>query len=380
MRICKSCGSQLGDLALFCHICGASQKRTSPIHLPKISMVSIALLMIGLIVGFGVGAALFAASQSPSMKSAGTEQVVFRFDDVSDSYKDSIMPLLSLALDRNLKVTLAVIAGELSDQDLVNLVERGVGKGLFEVAIHGWHHEDLTAPGTDVTGIIQMSMNKLQSLFPGASISTVITPYQAVSDNVLNAAHSLGLTYVSGDLDYGEPFDRSDGMKYRPATVGTAWIDYPAGAWYESDLSSIKADIALSLQAYGHAMVLFHPQQFRTNGSFDKTKLKLVRDLVIWAQARMTTLRIDELNTVNLGPKELRVNLFANYALKAIILAKKVANLHTQTNQSARELAKAEDEFNKGVQYQALGQYDEAIAYYRPAAKSADMSMQLLRL
>lgn len=380
LKVCKSRGSELGDLALFCHVCDASQKQTSPKSLPKMPIVSIALLMIGLIVGFGVGSALYAAFQRPATKAASTEQIAFRLDDVSDAYRDSIMPFLRFALDRNMKVTLATIAGDISNQDLVNLIEAGVRKGILEVAIHGWHHEDLTIPGTDVTGIIQMSMNRLQSLFPGASISTLITPYEAVSDNILNAAHIMGLTYVSGDLDYGEPFDCSDGVKYRPATVGTAWIDYPAGAWHEFDLPSIKADIAFSFQAYGHAMVLFHPQQFQTTGSFDQTKFDLVRDLVIWAQTRMMTMRIDELSTVNLGPKELRVNLLANSALRAIILAKKVANFHTQTNQSVWELAKAEDEFNKGIQYQAFGQHDEAIAHYRSAAKHADMSMQLLRL
>ena len=371
-------------MALYCHICGETQKRQLKLsNIPKISRVSIALLLLGLVLGAAIPLIWFSQAAvspaTPQSSPPSSDILVFRLDDISDSYKSSIMPFLTFALNNNIKLTLAVIVGDLNDKDIVNVVESGVQKGIFEVAVHGWHHEDLTAPGTNVIDILQRSITKLHTLFPGANVTTVITPYQAVNDHVLDAGHASGLTFVSGDLFYGEPFDRADGMRYRPATVGTAWIDYAAGAWYQVDLPTIKSDIALAMQAYGHAIVLMHPQQYETAGNFDQTKLNELEQLMEWAQPRMTLLRIQDLNSVMLGPITIRVNLFATGALRAIVLAKQVASLHTQTNQSVSVLNQAEQEFNMGIQYSASNQYNDAISQYRLASHDADESMQLLQ-
>ena len=65
MKICRNCGRQLSDLAQFCEACGQPQPRTA-ISRPSLGpwIIAAVLLLVGVAVGFGMGAAAFTGSRA----------------------------------------------------------------------------------------------------------------------------------------------------------------------------------------------------------------------------------------------------------------------------------------------------------------------------
>ncbi|GEM_PF-3256389 len=189
--------------------------------------------------------------------------IVLRFDDVRDTaYRDSNVAFLEMMLQRKVKVTLGVVAGDFGADPLLSLVRKGVQEGYFEIAVHGWLHENFTALGEmERIELIRNAKNKLQILIPEATISTLIPPYEAVDVTVLEAAAENGLKFVTSDIAHGEPYDW-DGVKFLSKTVDTAMPGpRPDDQWTQFDQASIVQEIERSFTTYGYAMAVIHPQQ-----------------------------------------------------------------------------------------------------------------------
>lgn len=193
----------------------------------------------------------------------GGRPIVLRFDDVRDSaYRDGITAFLEMMLQKKVKVTLGIVAGDFGAEPLLSLVRRGVQEGYFEVAIHGWLHEDFAALGeTQMTELIRNAKNKLQGLFPETTVSTLIPPFEEVNTEVLRAAAANGLRYVTSDLAHGQPYDW-DGVRFLPKTVDTGMPGLRADdQWTMYDQATTINAVEKSIATYGYAIITVHPQQ-----------------------------------------------------------------------------------------------------------------------
>jgi len=251
--------------------------------------------------------------------------LILRLDDVSDAplYLEALETCLTVMLDKKAKMTLGVIAGYLNDERLLSLLRRGVKEGYFEIAIHGWNHENLTSlEHKTQVDLIANATRTLQSLIPEAKISSLVAPYNEVDVNVIRAATENGLKYVSGDLLHGKPSDIGE-VRYRPVTVDTA---RGSSEWVNLDLDIVISRVRDSWRTYGYAMVVFHPQQFirYTNGTavggVDKTRLRLIETLVDWAKTEADVILLDELPELNRSSADIPMAYGAILALAASLL------------------------------------------------------------
>ncbi len=72
--------------------------------------------------------------------------VVFRLDDVQDNtFRSGQIATMELFLSKNQTLSLGLIMDLIgNDSSVLDKVQEGVSKGLFELAVHGWDHTDYT--------------------------------------------------------------------------------------------------------------------------------------------------------------------------------------------------------------------------------------------
>lgn len=239
-----------------------------------------------------------------------------RLDDVQDYWPpQGTIAFLEKMIEKDVKVTVAVIAnGFGSDHDLLNLVRQGVEKGLFDVAVHGWDHEDFSTLdyGSQVR-LLHDAKEKLEELFPGVKISTFVPPYNAMNIDTLEAAAENNLECISGAVDPANPNPhdptlpigwsmKSEGkVIFRPSTVDTAWAEGPDWYWQQADLRFIKARVKTSMDLVGYAMFLLHPQQFfegdsNVRESWRQDRFDAIMNLIDWAKENGKIVQLEDLN------------------------------------------------------------------------------------
>jgi peptidoglycan/xylan/chitin deacetylase (PgdA/CDA1 family) len=209
--------------------------------------------------------------------------VIFRMDDVKDCWvRAAQLALMDLFITRNQNLSMGLVMNSLgNDTELIEKVNEGSSRKLFELCLHGWDHLDYTKLNEDQQEhSLLKAKEKMAALF-GCSSSVFIAPYGLFDRNTIEAMGNTGLKILSanGSAEYSfdknkstyvakrtiNPIEGNEATKnhtiyHLPTTIPFKLylkgkrIDIPI----ENALSYILANVA----HYGYAVVVFHPQDF----------------------------------------------------------------------------------------------------------------------
>jgi hypothetical protein len=96
-------------------------------------------------------------------------------------------------------------------------------------------------------------------------------------EDTLAAMNEEGYNIISTVADYVEPGLMSNVISL-PATIELS--DFSNGIWNMKSLDSIKAEISRSVQKYGFAVIVTHPQEFINDGELNQVNTELYRALL----------------------------------------------------------------------------------------------------
>jgi len=194
--------------------------------------------------------------------------LVVRVDDIQDcAFKDAQLFLLSHSVDNKLPFSLGIIAGLFgSDVEIVEAVKSAVAFGS-EVTVHGWQHENLA----ELSLIEQMKLlfdaktriNEVLNVSP-----TILTPPMfSFNNETLTAMEREGYKILSTSSDLHNVGIIAETINI-PATVELS--NYANGTWTMKTKELLNLELKKSVQTYGYAVLLTHPQEFIKNGILDK--------------------------------------------------------------------------------------------------------------
>jgi peptidoglycan/xylan/chitin deacetylase (PgdA/CDA1 family) len=223
--------------------------------------------------------------------------VVFRMDDIQDYFvRSAQLAIMNQFTERNQSLTLGIIMNAIgNDSEIINKVKQGNSSGLFELAVHGWNHTNyINLTEEEQRLSLEDARKKMIKLFGNAS-ELFIPPYNAFNDNTLNAMRQVEMKIIDGNASSidqlqlkGNSNDSSNNTKesattlpspleskkifYIPATI--SFKDYYGGKYLRNSDQSILNNVTNSIDIYGYAVVVLHPQDFMriaANGSLTST-------------------------------------------------------------------------------------------------------------
>ena len=156
---------------------------------------------------------------------------------------------------------------------LVEKIEYGKNRGLFELALHGWDHADYAKLNEkEQEDSLYKAAEKMQNLFDVSS-KTFIPPYNSFNNSTLQAMNNVGIRIISSMLNYEDEKDI-----FRMETNENIITDpdrtyhVPETACFEKwdrngypkriPIKQILDDIDVSLWHYGYAVITLHPITF----------------------------------------------------------------------------------------------------------------------
>ena len=206
--------------------------------------------------------------------------VIFRLDDVQDYYLNSVqIEILQKFIDKNSNVTIGVIGNFTgNDQFVVSKVQQGHFTGLFELAIHGWNHNDYSNstlyPLQKQKDDIQLTSDKMESLW-GRNSTIFLMPFNSYNNDTLNAMQSKNLKIIGSE--FGQELDLNDVYIANPPSNTTdsfgiyhlpqAIEYYSTASNTKTPLNTIMTIVNSTIATYGYAVVTLHPQDFSEKSS-----------------------------------------------------------------------------------------------------------------
>jgi peptidoglycan/xylan/chitin deacetylase (PgdA/CDA1 family) len=192
--------------------------------------------------------------------------VAFRLDDIQDYFLDHVQLEVMRALEkRNASLTVSVIGNYFgSDPMIVNYVKSRAGNPSFEVANHGWNHEDFTIFSTEEQSALVQKTNKKIFDLLGVKPSVFIAPYNIINNNTFAAAKENDIRYINANVTYEPPYDiGSNQSLYRlPETVLIGDLNADDTYWITFGHQKVFDEVEDGLDRHGFAVVTMHPQDF----------------------------------------------------------------------------------------------------------------------
>ena len=207
----------------------------------------------------------------------GQPALVMRVDDIQDfAFREAQLFLLNESMINQIPLSLAVIAGMFgADREIVQTVKLAVSLGS-EVAVHGWKHEDLTELSSREQAVLLVQSRSRIKEVLDFDTRVLVPPAFSYNEGTLAAMHEAGYNIMSTSADVSEPGLISEVISL-PATVELS--DYSNGAWNMKSLDSVKAEISRSIQKFGFAVIVTHPQEFIAAGELNQVNMELYRTL-----------------------------------------------------------------------------------------------------
>lgn len=220
--------------------------------------------------------------------------VAVRIDDVQDFYcRDAQFILFEYSLNNSIPATLAIIPRFFGqDKELVDAVKSVTLSG-FEVAVHGWEHEDLTRLSLEEqqTRLQQGKAHLSEVLSVNASV--LVPPMFSYNNDTLVAMHTNGLKIVSGLSELQPPAPASEGIISIPATVELS--DFANGTWKMKSADSVTEEVNASIHLHGYAVIVTHPQEFMKDGALSREALQEYNTLIQTMKPRYSFTTLDGL-------------------------------------------------------------------------------------
>jgi len=203
--------------------------------------------------------------------------VIFRLDDISDGYLDAEqLKIMDIFLSKGEPLTLGLIMHKFgNDSTILDKISEGYKKGLFELALHGWEHKNYSGmTEQEQKSSLYEANERMQKIF-GNKSDIFIPPFDKFNNDTLNAIRELGIKIMSSSLSdqYRYDLGRSmyisgknqngstgQGIYYLPYT--TDFKDFIGHSQIKIPIGLIAKNINATIETYGYAIVLIHPQSF----------------------------------------------------------------------------------------------------------------------
>src|SRR6476659_5437822 len=203
--------------------------------------------------------------------------VIFRLDDISDGYLDAEqLKIMDIFLSKGEPLTLGLIMHKFgNDSTILDKTSEGYKKGLFELALHGWEHKNYSGmTEQEQKSSLYEANERMQKIF-GNKSNIFIPPFDKFNNDTLNAIRELGIKIMSSSLSdqYRYDLGRSmyisgknqngstgQGIYYLPYT--TDFKDFIGRSQIKIPIGVIAKNINATIETYGYAIVLIHPQSF----------------------------------------------------------------------------------------------------------------------
>jgi peptidoglycan/xylan/chitin deacetylase (PgdA/CDA1 family) len=240
-----------------------------------LKVLVIALVMIGLLLPLS-------ASAQTAPAATKCNCVIFRYDDIQDFWiEDAQIKSLDILLKSNMSVSVGIIMNSTGDDPvIVDKVQEGITKGLFEPAIHGWSHIDYTTlTEEEQIATIRDAQEKMMYLF-GDSSNVFIPPYNKFNFETIKAVREAGLHIISGRGNEGIQGRSEFGdIVHMPQTIEFA--NHEDRTAKKIPLTQIMAAVDKAIAADGYAVIVLHPQDFVVNfaQNSDATNPKELQEL-----------------------------------------------------------------------------------------------------
>jgi predicted deacetylase len=216
-------------------------------------------------------------SEQGIVRSSPCKCVVFRLDDIRDRYIDPVqIKIMNLFLFKGANLTLGLVTNSFGNDTLIlNKIHEGEKKGLFELALHGWQHKDYAnLSQQEQKSSLFKANEKMQKLF-GKKSDIFIPPYEKFNKATVTVIKDLGIKILSSSLAEQYKFDQGktifkstkeenstqfQEVYFLPYTtpfkkfVGSSQIKVPK--------EEVAKNITSSIDKFGYAIVLIHPQSF----------------------------------------------------------------------------------------------------------------------
>lgn len=204
--------------------------------------------------------------------------VIIRLDDIQDyAFRDAQLYLLNHSITNSVPLSLAVIAGQFGeDKEIVEKTKLAATMGS-EVASHGWKHENFADYSLEEqSALLSKSKQNIEEIF---SIETTvfIPPMFKFNADTLTAMSANDYTLISTYTQNAEPGLLS-GIISLPGTVQLSTLD--GEIWNIKSAASVQEDISASVNKYGFAIIVTHPQEFLTDGKPDPLKTVIYEELL----------------------------------------------------------------------------------------------------
>lgn len=193
--------------------------------------------------------------------------LVLRVYDIQDcAFKAAQLFLLNQSVQNNLPLSLGIIAGSFgSDAEIVEAVKSAVASGS-EVIVHGWQHENLAELSLiDQMRILFEAKTRLkEALYVSTTI--LAPPMFSFNNETLTEMkrESYKILSTSSDLHNVGAIGEIINI---PATVELS--NYANGTWTMKSEDMLNLELRKSVQTYGYAVLLTHPQEFIKNGTLN---------------------------------------------------------------------------------------------------------------
>ena len=226
------------------------------------------LIMLGLISG-GI---------LTSVENSEPTTIVIRVDDIQDfAFREAQLFLLNESVINHIPLSLAVITGMFGeDREVVQTVKLAVSLGS-DVAVHGWKHEDLAKLSFgEQVALLSQSGSRIKEILD-FDTRVLVPPMFSFSEDTVAAMQQEGYNIISTFADLSEPGSMSKVISL-PATVELS--DYSNSTWKMKSFDSVKAEVSRSIQKYGFAVIVTHPQEFTADGKLNQVNMELYRALL----------------------------------------------------------------------------------------------------
>ena len=234
-----------------------------------------AILAAGLVVVLGT---IPAAILTVAAEHAGPPAVVVRVDDIQDfAFREAQLFLLNESAVNGVPLSLAIIAGAFGkDEEIAEAVKLAVSSGS-EVAVHGWNHEDLAELSFgEQTTLLKQSKDRIREVL-GVDTEVLVPPMFSFNEDTLAAMREEGYSVISASADRSLSGPVWTVMSI-PATVHLSI--YANGTWEMKSLDSVQAEVSRSIEKYGFAVIVTHPQEFIADGKLNPANTELYRALL----------------------------------------------------------------------------------------------------
>jgi peptidoglycan/xylan/chitin deacetylase (PgdA/CDA1 family) len=269
-------------------------------HIQEVDIKTGAASRKRLIASFLVGTLVLSAWLLPScavrpVESREAPPVVIRVDDIQDfAFKEGQKFLFDEGLQNNIPLSLAVIPGAFGeDQEMVEMLKL-VTSGNSEVTVHGWMHENLAAFSYEKQlELLGQSQERIVQVL-NHSPTILVPPMFSFNKDTLSAMSETGYGIISSFTNSAKPGIISK-VRSVPGTVNLS--DYGDNTWTMKDRDSLQTEISGSVNKYGFAVIVTHPQEFMVEEELDPGKVQLFQNLVNFLKEGYTISTLSELAT-----------------------------------------------------------------------------------